>query len=87
MYWSKNDQAKSELKMSIEVTSIILPDESNDLCWKTDRAWHITIGISSLESMVNGLDAEIGAIAKQKAKEVTPKKLSKIWSIDIKAAK
>ena len=37
--------------------------------------------------MVDGLEYEIGATAKKKVKGVTPEQLSKIWSINIEAAK
>ena len=72
--------------MSVGATSIIPPDEEDNL-WKTDQAWHVNVDISSLESLVKGLEYEIGATAKKKVKGVTPKRLSKIWSIDIEAAK
>ena len=82
----KLDVAKSELKMSIGATSILPPDEEDDL-WATDEAWHVTVDINDLEQMAKDLEGEIGATASRRAKGVTPEKLSKIWSIDIEAAK
>ena len=73
------------MKMSVGATSTIPPDEEDDL-W-IDQPWHVNIDISGLESLVEGLESEIGATAKKKVKGVTPERLSKIWSIDIEAAK
>ena len=81
----KLDVAKSELKMSIGATSILPPDEEDDL-WATDEAWHVTVDINDLEQMAKDLESEIGATANRRAKGVTPEKLSKIWSIDIETA-
>ena len=67
----KLDGAKSELKMSIGATSILPPDEEDDLC---ATAWHVTV------------ESELGTTASRRAKWVTPEKLSKVWSIDIEAA-
>ena len=71
--------------MSVGATSIIPPDEEDDL-W-INQPLHVDIDISNLEGMVEGLDSEVGATAKKKVKGVTPERLSKIWSIDIEAAK
>ena len=61
----KNEQARSEFKMSVGATNIIPPDEIDDL-WRTDQAYHVNVDISSLESLVEGLESEIGATAKKK---------------------
>ena len=78
----------SKLKMSVGATSIIEPDEVDDL-WSKEEHWNVMIDISSLDKMVEGLDGldqEISAIS-TRAKGVTPERLSKIWSIDIETAK
>ena len=77
--------AVSKLKMSVGATSIIEPDEPDDL-WTNEEPWDVTIDISSLEQMVDDLESEIGATA-TRARGVTPERLSKIWSIDIETAK
>ena len=77
--------AVSKLKMLVGATSIIEPEEDDDL-WTNEEPWNVMIDISSLEKMVDDLDNEIGATA-TKASGVTPKQLSKIWSIDIETAK
>ena len=77
--------AVSKLKMSVGATSIIEPDEPDDL-WTNEEPWNVTIDISSLEKVVDDLESEIGATA-TRARGVTPERLSKIWSIDIETAK
>ena len=77
--------AVSKLKMSVGATSIIEPEEDDDL-WTNEEPWSVTIDISSLEKMVDDLDKEVGATA-TRASGVTPERLSKIWSIDIETAK
>ena len=80
--------AISKLKMSVGTTSIIEPEEIDDL-WLNEEPWNVTNNISSLEKIVEGLDGldqQISAVA-TRAKGVTPEQLSKIWSIDIETAK
>jgi len=77
--------AVSKLKMSVGATSIIEPEEEDDL-WTNEEPWNVMIDNSSLEKMVEGLDSDIAATA-TKAKGVTPERLSKIWSINIETAK
>ena len=77
--------AVSKLKMLVGATSIIEPEEVDDL-WSNEEPWNVTIDISSLEKMVDDLDKEVGATA-TRASGVTPERLSKIWSIDIETAK
>ena len=72
--------------MSIGATSIVPPDEVDDL-WSTGEPWHMQIDINNLENLVNNIESEISATARAKAKGVTPERLSKIWSIDIETAK
>ena len=71
--------AVSKLKMLVGATSIIEPEEDDDL-WTNEEPWNGMIDISSLEKMVDDLDKEIGATA-TKASGVTPKRLSKVWFI------
>ena len=52
----------------------------------SEEPWHVTTDIISLERMVDDLESEVSA-AVGRAKGVTPKRLSKIWSIDIETAK
>ena len=69
--------------MSVGATSIIEPEEFDDL-WSKEEPWNVTIDISSLDKVVEGLDGldrEISAVA-TRAKGVTPERLSKIWLID-----
>ena len=54
--------AVSKLKMSVGATSIIEPDEPDDL-WTNEEPWDVSIDISSLEQMVDDLESEIGATA------------------------
>ena len=71
--------AVSKLKMAVCATSIIKPEEVDDL-WLDKEPWSVTIGISSLENMVDdldGLDQEVSAMATS-AKGVTSQRLSKI---------
>ena len=74
------------MKMSIGATSIIPPDEEDDL-WSTGEPWHMQIDINNLENLVNNIESEISATARTKAKGVTPERLSKIWSIDIETTR
>ena len=62
--------AVSKLKMSVTATSIIEPDEPDDL-WTNEEPWDVTIDISSVEQMVDDLESEIGATA-TRATGVTP---------------
>ena len=78
--------AISKMKMLIGATSIIPPDEEDDL-WSTGKPWHMQIDIHNLENLVNNIESEISATARTKATGVTPERLSKIWSIDIETAK
>ena len=71
--------------MSVSATSIIEPEEADDL-WTNEKPWNVTIDISSLEHMIEDLNQEVSTIG-TKAKGVTPERLSKIWSIDIETAK
>ena len=71
--------------MSVGATNIFEPEELDDL-WTNKEPWNITIDISSLEKMVDGLESEIGTTA-TRARGVTPERWSKIWSIDIETAK
>ena len=66
----------SKLKMSVGATSIIEPEELDDL-WTNEEPWDVTINISSLDQMVDGLKSEIGATATS-ARGVTPERLSRI---------
>ena len=74
--------AVSKFKMAVGVMSIVEPEDEDDL-WMEMKPWSVNIDISSLENMV---DQELGAVS-TRAKGVTPERLSKIWSIDIKTAK
>ena len=71
--------------MSDGATSILPPDKTNNL-WISGEPWHVTIYISSIETIVNNLELEISATAGH-TKGVKSKNLSNIWSIDIKTAK
>ena len=84
----KTQTVISKFKMLVGGTSIVQPEEVDDL-WLKMESWNVTIDISSLENIVdglNGLDQEVSAMA-TRAKGVTPERLSKIWSIDIETAK
>ena len=74
--------AVSKFKMAVSATSIVEPEDEDDL-WMEMKPWSVNIDISSLENMV---DQELGAVS-TRAKGVTPERLSKIWSIDIETAK
>ena len=54
--------AVSKLKVSVGATSIIEPEEPDDL-WTNEEPWNVEIDISSLEKMVDNLESEIGATA------------------------
>ena len=69
----------------LKATSILEPEEPNDL-WSSKEPWHVTIDISSLDTMVNDIELEV-SVAVGRAKGVTPERLSKVWSIDIETAK
>ena len=71
--------------MLVSATSIIEPEEVDDM-WLNEEPWNVTIDISSLEQIIEDLEQEISAVA-TKAKGVTPERLLKISSIDIKTAK
>ena len=74
--------------MSVGATSIVELEDIDDL-WLEMEPWSITIDISSLENIVdglNGLDQEVSAMS-TRVKRVTPERLSKIWSIAIETAK
>ena len=68
--------AVSKFKMAVGTTNIVEP-EFEDNPWMATKPWSVNIYISSLENMV---DQEIAAVS-TRAKEVTPERLSKIWSI------
>ena len=71
--------------MSVGVTSIVEPEEIDDL-WLKMEPCNI---ISSLENIVDGLDGldqEISAMS-TRANGVIPERFSKIWSIGIETAK
>ena len=74
-----------KLKMSIGATGIISSEKPDGL-WTSGEPWHVTIDISSLETMVDDLESEVSA-AIGHTKGVTPERLSKIWLIDIETAK
>ena len=58
--------AISKFKMSVGVTSIVEPEEPDNL-WTSEEPWHITIDISSLETMVDDIELEVlAAIGRQK---------------------
>ena len=64
--------------MSVGATSIIEPEEIDDL-WSKEEPWNVMIDISSLDKIVEGLDGldqEISAVA-TRAKGVTPERLSR----------
>ena len=50
----ETNTAVSKLKMSVGATRIVPPDEQDDL-WTSGELWHVTIDISSLETMVEEL--------------------------------
>ena len=52
--------AISKLKMSVGATSIITPEELDDL-WSSEEPWHATIDISCLETMVDDLELKVSA--------------------------
>ena len=76
--------------MLVGATSIIESAEVDDI-WLDKEHWNVPIDISSLENIVDGLDgldqevSTMGTIL-NRAKRVTPERLSKIWSIDIETA-
>ena len=72
--------------MLVGATSIVEPDQPDDL-WSSEEPWHVTIDISSLDTMIDDLESEVSATAGKRAKVVTPERLSKIWLIDIETAK
>ena len=70
--------AVSKFKILVGATSIIEPEEVDDL-WLNEEPWNIAIDISSLENMVESLDCldqNISAKA-ARAKEITPLKPTK----------
>ena len=69
----ENQTVVLKFKMSVSATSIVEPEEVDDL-WLNEEPWNIIIDISSLEKMVEGLDQEISAIF-TRAKRITPKRL------------
>ena len=74
--------------MSVGATSIIEPEELDNL-WSKEEPWNVTIDISGLDKIVEGLDGldqEISAVT-TRTKGVTSERLSKIWSINIETAK
>ena len=75
----------SKFNISVGATSIVEPEEPDDL-WTSGEPWHVTIDISSKETMVDDLESEVLA-AIGHAKGVTPERFSKIWLIDIETAK
>ena len=77
--------AISKFKMSVGATSLVELDQPDDL-WSSEEPWHVTIDISSLDTMIKDLESEVSADA-GRVKGVTPERLSKIWSIDIETAK
>ena len=81
----KTNVAISKFKMSVGATSIVEPEEPDNLC-TSKEPWHVTIDISSLDTMVNDLESEVSA-AVGRAIGVMPERLSKIWLIDIETAK
>ena len=64
----------SKFKISVGATSIVEPEEPDDL-YSSEEPWHVTIDISSLDTMVNDLESEVSAAA-GRTKDVTPKRLS-----------
>ena len=50
----------SKFKMSVGATSIVEPEEPDDL-WSSEEPWHVTIDISSLDTMVDDLESEVSA--------------------------
>ena len=82
----KTNVAVSKFKMSVGATSIVEPDQPDDL-WSSEEPWHVTIDISSLDTMIDDLESEVLATVGRRAKGVTPERFSKIWLIDIETAK
>lgn len=80
-----NEAAVSKLKCSLGATSASPPDTVDDL-WDETDPWHVTIDLNDLEGSLKMLQSEVGATA-GRAKGVTPEHLSKIWQIDIEAAR
>ena len=54
----ETNAAVSKLKMSVGATSIIPPEETDDL-WTSGEIWHVTVDISSLEIMIDDLESEV----------------------------
>ena len=66
----ETNAAISKLKMSVGATSIILPEEADNLLTSGEPC-HVAIDISSLETMVYDLESRVLA-AVGRAKGVTP---------------
>ena len=69
--------AVSKFKMLVGATSIVELEEVDNL-WLKMEPWNVTINISSLENILDGLDQKVSAMA-TRAKGVTPERLSKIF--------
>ena len=81
-----NAAATSKFKVSVGSTSMIPPDEEDDLWSDSDEPISMMVDLNDLEGSVRILEAELSAVG-QAAKGVTAEHLSKVWSIDLDTAK
>ena len=79
-----SNAAASQMKISVGSTSS-LPPEDKDNLW-CDEPCFITLNMNDPDGMDDDIDIQIGAAA-GRARGVSPKHLSKIWSINLETAK
>ena len=80
-----NAAATSKFKVSVGSTSVIPPDEDDDL-WSDSEPISMMVDLNDLEASFDSLEARISAVGKA-AKGVSAEHLSKVWSIDLDTAK
>ena len=73
-----NATAKSKFKVSVGATSIIPPDEEDDL-WSNSEPISMMVDLNDLEASLASLEAQLSAVGKA-AKGVSAEHLSKVWS-------
>ena len=73
-----NAAAKSKFKVSVGATSIIPPDEEDDL-WSNSEPISMMVDLNDLEASLASLEAQLSAVGKA-AKGVSAEHLSKVWS-------
>ena len=80
-----NAAATSKFKVSVGSTSMIPPDEEDDL-WSNSEPISMMVDLNDLEASLTSLEAQLSAVGKA-AKGVSAEHLSKVWSIDLDTAK